>query len=228
MKRVVISMTALATLVAFGQAASAADLPRRAPQAEYPVKAPMYRAYDWTGFYGGINGGWGWGSSEFNVAGARSNTKPDGGLLGGTIGYNYQWGQTVFGVESDLDWSAVNGSTNNCFAGSGTCETKSNWIGTTRARLGYSADRFMPYLTGGVAYGSVKANVPTTGSDSSTKAGWTVGGGAEYAFTPNWSIKTEYFYVDLGTINCAACSGGLPTNIKFNENIVRSGLNYKF
>jgi len=224
MKRALLSMTAVAALSTVAQAVSAADLPRRAP-ANYPTKAPIYRLFDWTGFYGGINGGWAWGDSTFDIAGARSNTKPDGGLLGGTIGYNYQWGQTVFGVESDLDWANIKGSTA-CVAG--ICETKASWLGTTRARLGYAIDRFMPYVTGGAAYGKVNANVPGVGSDSETKIGWTVGGGAEYAFTPNWSIKAEYLYVDLGKIDCANCGGGIPTSVQFKENIVRGGLNYKF
>lgn len=223
MKRVLLSLATIAALGSFAQAASAADLPRRAP--DYPTKAPIYRAFDWTGFYGGINGGWAWGDSTFDIAGARTNTKPDGGLLGGTIGYNYQWGPNVFGVESDLDWANVRGSAP-CVTG--VCETKNSWLGTTRLRLGYAVDRFMPYVTGGAAYGNIKANVPGVGSDSSTKLGWTVGGGAEYAFTPNWSIKAEYLYVDLGKIDCAVCGGGLPTSVKFNENIVRGGVNYKF
>ncbi len=223
MKRVLLSLATIAALVSFVQTASAADLPRRAP--DYPTKAPVYRPFDWTGFYGGINGGWSWGDSTFDIAGARSNSKPDGGLLGGTIGYNYQWGPTVFGVESDLDWANAKGSAT---CATGICETKNTWLGTSRVRLGYAADRFMPYVTGGAAYGSIKANVPGVGSDSSTKLGWTVGGGAEYAFTPNWSIKAEYLYVDLGKIDCAACGAGAPTTVKFNENIVRGGLNYRF
>lgn len=222
MKRLLILTTALAGLGLFGQVANAADLARPAPRVAYPTKAPEYRAYDWTGFYAGINGGYGWGSSRFSADG--TNTSPEGALLGGTIGYNYQWGQTVFGIESDFDWNNAKG-TSACTLGAGLCRTSTDWLGTTRLRLGYAADRFMPYVTGGAAYGNVKASLPGTGlSDDTTKLGWTVGGGAEYAFTPNWTVKAEYLYVDLGKLNCAACT----SNVKFNENIVRAGINYKF
>src|SRR5262249_55082160 len=159
--------------------------------------------------------------SKFTADG--TNTSPEGALLGGTIGYNYQWGQTVFGVESDFDWNNAKGSSA-CTLGAAGCQTKSDWLGTTRLRAGYGVDRFLPYVTAGAAYGNIKASVPTVGSDDATKLGWTVGAGAEYAFTPNWSVKAEYLYVDLGKFNCAACG----SNVKFNENIVRTGLNYKF
>jgi outer membrane immunogenic protein len=216
MKRVLIAASAMSLLA---HSALGADLARPAPRAAAPIRTPEVRLFDWSGFYAGLNGGYGWGDSQFTGAGA--NTSPAGAILGGTIGYNYQWGSTVFGVESDLGWSNVKGSTDCTF---GSCETKSDWLGTTRLRLGYAFDRFMPYVTGGAAYGDVKANVPGVGSDSDTKIGWTLGGGAEYAVTPNWSVKAEYLYVDLGKIDCAACGG----EVKFNENIVRGGINYKF
>lgn len=218
MKRTLIWAIAIAGLMT--QTALAADMARPAPRAAYPTKAPEARLFDWTGFYAGLNGGYGWGDSKFTGAG-NANTSPEGAILGGTIGYNYQWGQTVFGVESDVAWNDAKGSTG-CTLG--TCETKSNWLGTTRLRLGYAFDRLMPYVTGGAAYGDAKASVPGLGSDSDTKFGWTVGGGLEYAVTPNWTVKAEYLYVDLGKINCAACGG----DVKFNENIVRGGVNYKF
>jgi outer membrane immunogenic protein len=220
MKRVLIWTVAFAGLGLATPAALAADLARPAPRAAYPTKAPEAHLFDWTGFYAGLNGGYGWGDSKFTGAG-NANTSPEGAILGGTIGYNYQWGQTVFGVESDIGWNNAKGSTN-CALGS--CETKSNWLGTTRLRLGYAFDRLMPYVTGGAAYGDVKARVPGLGSDSDTQFGWTVGGGLEYAFTPNWTVKAEYLHVDLGKLNCAVCGG----DVKFNENIVRGGVNYKF
>jgi outer membrane immunogenic protein len=220
MKRVLIGAIALTGLGLMTQAALAADMARPAPRAAYPTKVPEARLFDWTGFYAGLNGGYGWGDSKFTGAG-DANTSPEGAILGGTIGYNYQWGQTVFGIESDIAWNDAKGST---ACALGNCETKNNWLGTTRLRLGYAFDRLMPYVTGGAAYGDVKANVPGLGSASDTQFGWTVGGGVEYAFTPNWTVKAEYLYVDLGKLNCPACGG----DVKFNENIVRGGVNYKF
>jgi outer membrane immunogenic protein len=221
MTRIFQSMTAILALTVAVQTANAADLPRRPPP-DYPVKASPYRAFDWSGFYAGINAGYGWGTSRYDFGAAgldRFNV--NGGLVGGTLGYNYQFGQTVLGIEGDLDWQSIKGSAA-CIAG--VCETKSNWLGTVRGRLGYAIDRFMPYVTAGAAFGDVKTNIPGLASQNDTRAGWTVGGGAEYAFAPNWTIKAEYLYVDLGKFTCAACGA----NVKFNENIVRAGLNYKF
>jgi outer membrane immunogenic protein len=214
-------MTAVLIFTAAVQAAVAADLPRRPPP-DYPVKAQPLRAFDWSGFYVGVNGGYGWGSSRYDFGAAGANRfNVNGGLAGGTIGYNYQFGQTVVGIEGDFDWANLNGSSA-CVAG--ICQTKVDWLSTVRGRLGYAIDRFMPFVTAGAAFGDVKANIPGLGSQSNTQAGWTVGGGAEYAFAPNWTIKAEYLYVDLGKFNCTTCGA----NVKFNENIVRAGLNYKF
>ena len=221
MKRAFQSMAAIVVFAAAAQTAFAADLPRRPPP-DYPTKAPPLRAFDWTGFYVGVNGGYGWGTSRYDFGAAGINRfNVNGGLVGGTIGYNYQFGQTVLGIEGDIDWADINGSAA-CVAG--LCQTKVDWLSTVRGRLGYAIDRFMPFVTAGAAFGDVKANIPGLGSQSNTQAGWTVGGGAEYAFAPNWTVKAEYLYVDLGKFNCNTCGA----NVKFNENIVRAGLNYKF
>ena len=106
--------------------------------------------------YVGLYGGYGWGHSDFSEPFAGS-TNLSGGLVGGTLGYNWQVGQAVIGLETDLGWSSIRGSAS-CGAGF-NCETRNNWLGTTRVRLGYAADRFMPYVTGGVAYGGVKTSV---------------------------------------------------------------------
>src|SRR2546429_650216 len=81
---------------------------------------------------------------------------------------------------------------------------------------GYAFDRFLPYFTGGAAFGAVKGSVLGFGSFTETKVGWTLGGGLEYAFTDNWTAKLEYLYVDLGKTHCnAACSGGDPFDVTF-------------
>src|SRR5690348_10241423 len=105
MKRVVFAFVALAATTA---PAAAADLARRAPY--YPAPAPVYApVFNWTGFYIGINGGGGFGSSNWDSTGSRNVS---GGLIGGTVGYNYQFGQVVVGIEGDIDWSGIDGSTN--------------------------------------------------------------------------------------------------------------------
>src|SRR3990172_5088830 len=104
MKRVVLAGIGALAMVTIMGAANAADIQRRQAM---PAKAPMYMApaYNWTGFYIGVNGGGGWGRSDWSNAGGTADSNLSGGLVGGTIGYNYQAGQAVFGLEGDLDWS---------------------------------------------------------------------------------------------------------------------------
>ena len=206
-------------LIALGVAASAADIPRREVM---PAKAPVYVAqvYNWTGPYIGLNGGYGWGTSDIAAPFAGSPSL-SGGLIGGTLGYNWQMGQAVIGLETDLAWSGIRGSAA-CGAGF-NCETRNNWLGTTRVRLGYAADRFMPYVTGGVAYGGLKTSVSGVGETSKTKAGWTLGAGVEAAIAGPWTAKLEYLYVDLGRMDSVVGSSA-----NFKTNIVRAGINYRF
>ena len=128
--------------------------------------------YNWTGFYIGINGGGGFGRSQWDSTGSFNTS---GGLVGGTVGYNYQFGQGVVGLEGDIDWANINGTTNTS-APLG-CKTSDHWLSTVRGRLGYAADRFMPFVTGGAAFGDIRASTPGFAGASTTNAGWTVGGG---------------------------------------------------
>ncbi|HEY0300120.1 MAG TPA: outer membrane protein, partial [Rhizomicrobium sp.] len=142
-------------------------------------------------------------------------------LIGGTIGYNYQVNQAVFGLEGDLDWSNVRGSST-CGAGL-TCETRNNWLGTVRGRVGYAFDRFMPYVTGGLAVGGFKNSISGAGDTNTTKAGYALGGGIEAALAGPWTAKVEYIYADLGR-----ASAPLGADVRTKENLVRGGLNYRF
>jgi outer membrane immunogenic protein len=102
-------------------------------------------------------------------------------------------------------------------------------MSTVRGRVGYSFDRVMPYVTGGLAVGDINAAVPGLTGGSSTNAGWTVGGGVEVALPGNWSAKAEYLHVDLGRFNCGAGCGVAPTdNVSEQENVFRAGVNYHF
>jgi outer membrane immunogenic protein len=216
MKTILLASVAVLTLGV--ASASAADVARRA----MPAKAVPYMeaAYNWTGPYIGINGGGGFGRSDFSAPFPSGSFDTSGGLVGGTIGYNWQMNQVVFGVEGDLDWSGLRG--NAACAGT-SCEARNDWLGTARARLGYAMGRFMPYITGGAAFGNIKTTVAGVGSTNDTRTGWTLGGGLEYGLAGPWSIKAEYLYVDLGD---SASVLGSSTN--FRTNIVRAGLNYRF
>ena len=221
LKRLVLAgVGALAVMTMIG-AANASDLPRRHAM---PVKAPMYEApYNWTGFYVGINGGGGWGHSDWDAYG--TGFKTSGGLVGGTVGYNYQMGQVVLGLEGDIDWADLRGSG---LCGGLSCETRDDWLATARGRIGYSFGRVMPYVTGGGAFGDIKSSLAGFGSQTTTKAGWTLGGGAEVAIAGPWTAKIEYLYVDLGKAGCDAAACGVPTDVSFTSNIVRAGVNYRF
>jgi outer membrane immunogenic protein len=219
MKRLVLAgIGALAVLTTMG-AANAADMERRQAM---PAKAPIYMpGYNWTGFYVGINGGGGWGGSDWsNAAGTAGSGELSGALVGGTIGYNYQMGRAVFGVEGDFGWSNIRGSSA-CVAT--TCSINNDWLGTARGRIGYAFDRVMPFVTGGAAFGNVKTSVASVGDTEDTKLGWTVGGGVEAAIAGPWTAKAEYLYVDLGNTSSA-----VGFNATFHTNIVRGGLNYRF
>jgi len=227
MKRLILAGFAALAVATAAVSAQAADMPRRHTM---PTKAPAYSPpYSWTGFYVGINGGGAWGRSDWSNAIGSAGADLSGGLIGGTIGYNYQMGQAVFGLEGDLDWSNLRGSVSSAVCPTGSCETRNSWLGTARGRIGYAFGRFLPYVTGGAAFGDIKATPAGLGSTTTTKTGWTLGGGAEFAIAGPWSAKVEYLYVDLGKGSCdvgAGCIAG--TDVNLTSNVVRAGLNYRF
>src|ERR1700730_7302953 len=96
------------------------------------------------------------------------------------------------------------------------CKTSDHWLSTVRGRLGYAADRFMPFVTGGAAFGDIRASTPGFAGGNNTNAGWTVGAGLEFAIAGNWTAKAEYLYVDLGKFNCGiSCGAAVTDNVSF-------------
>jgi outer membrane immunogenic protein len=217
MKRLVLASLGVLAVATMMSSANAADMARRHAM---PTKAPLYAApYNWTGLYVGINGGAGFGTSDVaTVPSGSFNT--NGGLVGGTIGYNWQMGQTVFGLEGDIDWSNIRGS-GPC--GGTTCETRNSWLSTARGRIGYAFDRFLPFVSGGAAFGDIQNNITGVGATTETRVGWTLGGGVEAAIAGPWSAKIEYLYADLGR-----GASVLGSDASFKTNIVRGGINYRF
>ena len=215
------TLAACAGLLAAAMAlpAFAADFPQPA------FKAPYAAPWNWTGFYVGINGGYGWGKSSWTDPVAATTTgdfNVSGALAGGTIGYNLQTGLWVWGLEGDVDASWIKGTDATI-----CCETKNDWLATARGRIGYAMDRWMPYITGGAAFGDVKMTPVGGASETDTRFGWTGGGGLEYAFMGAWSAKVEYLYVDLGKANCSVATCG-ANDVTFKTSIVRGGINYHF
>jgi len=203
MKKTIMAM-AIAT-TASGSAA-AADLPR-GPAPYYPPPASVY---NWTGPYAGLNLGYQWAKVTNNV------TEPSGIAGGGQLGYNWQLGQFVFGLETDIQASAADDT----FA---PYKFSNPWFGTLRARIGYAINNVMLYGTGGLAYGELKGEFFGIEEDK-TLVGWTAGAGIEYGFTQNWSAKLEYLYMDLAsrTYSITGVDNGL------HSSFLRLGVNYHF
>jgi iron complex outermembrane receptor protein len=204
------------------------------------AKSPL-PPFNWTGPYIGINGGYSFGGSNWSdsVTGSSSGTFGTSGFLfGGTVGANYQIGGFVFGVEADGDWADAGGfgtftATSLCAGG---CVTSNNWLATVRGRAGYAFDRLLVYGTAGAAFGDVRANFSNRSVNNATEPGWTAGGGVEFTFAANWTAKAEYLFVDLANGSCAtdcaiqnANGPALIPNVavKFNESLVRAGINYR-
>jgi outer membrane immunogenic protein len=188
----------------------------------------------WDGFYLGLNGGYGWGRSSHTSTvstGATGDFNTKGGLFGATVGYNYNAGSLVVGLEADLDATWIDGSatytggTLGGFVPPGSATSQLRWLDTFRARLGVPYGPWLPYITGGAAYGNVRAVVtaPTgiyaAGDD--TRLGWTIGFGAEYMFAPAWSAKLEYNYVDFGTLTLLAVD-----DVRYRAHILKAGINW--
>lgn len=218
MRNLLLGSVALLVLAASG--AQAADLPRRAAP-----PAPIYVApiFTWTGFYVGAQIGGGWGRNEF--AGLTYN--PNGVVGGLHAGYNMQFGAIVAGVEGDIEATSLKGSTTIGFV---SLKTTAPWQGSLRARLGFGFDRALIYATGGVAFAQLKNEIfipPFALSNQSTRTGWTLGAGVEYALSPNWSIRAEYRYTDYGRYTSSFFPFG-SAQTRFKENAARVGLSYRF
>jgi outer membrane immunogenic protein len=199
--------------------------------------AALPAAAQWNGFYSGISGGYGWGHSDQTDNGIQlietigdGHYGLSGGVLGGGIGYNWQQNNSVFGIETDFSWADIDGHSNSCGPlGPHPCGTKINTIGTLRARLGQDFNGTLAYIAGGFAYGEVKgwdSFFPASGSEY--RGGWTIGAGLERKFTPNWSAKLEYLYVDLGKDHLFDIVPGVPESVSARAHVVRVGLNYYF
>jgi outer membrane immunogenic protein len=257
MNRFLSAASALAVIAAASQA-SAADLAARS--APVYTKAPEYvTVSNWSGWYIGGNVGYGWGNDSADMAPAPGRTansggstdvvvgttqsRPSGGFGGAQIGYNWQAGSFVGGLETDFQGSAVRGSAsqiptfrtvplNNQLL---TSNQSLTWFGTVRGRLGVAvAPNVLFYGTGGLAYGHVdnSLNFESDGvsfpaSASGTRTGWTAGGGVEWKFTRNWSGKIEYLHFDFGNVSS---DGLVVENTTWHNQFdtVRIGVNYHF
>jgi outer membrane immunogenic protein len=214
MKTRILALGSAACIALLANGAIAADLPARAPAPVF-VAAP----FNWSGFYVGAVGTLGMMSSEMSdhwcdTSCQAPSLREFGGGIGGTIGYNMQYGSMVFGVEGDLSWVSFDNSYNHVdFNNDGSISYQSihstqwNWYGTIRARMGLAFDRTLAYVTAGVAFVGVENRANYLNNDGtfdggfvpkdSTQTGFAVGVGVEHAFTNNWTLKAEYMYIGL-------------------------------
>ena len=268
MKRVLLASAAL--ILGLTGIAGAADMPVKAPVVVAP--APVW---SWTGWYLGIGGGTAWGTKEYdwnlgstvqsalNQAGVAFAIPPlhtqgshniNGGFFGGQIGYNYQIGWAVLGIQADAHWADINGS-GNCFVlGIINCNAKVESFGSVVAKVGGTIDRTLIYAKGGWAWENSKSDINVLGlgpgnilgasfnfasARSEDRSGWTWGAGAEYAFTPNWSAFVEYNYYDFGRKlqnyafslsipGVANFALPIPTQLSEQFHTIKAGVNYRF
>ena len=209
MKKILLASVAL---FGFAGAAAAADLPMRAaPPAPIIAAAPIFT---WTGFYVGVNAGYGWSNDDFDAI-DLADDEDDGGFIGGAqVGYNYQIGSFVVGLEGDIQYADFGRDGAFDVDGDGDEDgvfESSDWFGTVRARAGVAFGQALIYGTGGFAF-----------ADDAT--GWTAGGGVEYAFTNNLSLKVEGLYVSLDADN----NNDFDFDNDVDFGVVRAGLNFRF
>jgi outer membrane immunogenic protein len=202
--------------------------------------APFYApppAFTWTGFSIGIVGGGALGSAEQtdSTPWSSGTYRVGGGLVGASLGYNWQVNNFVFGLEGDGSAAWVRGSTLGippafpaCFLPD--CAANLAALGTGRARLGFAVDRFLPYVTGGGAVGALHGQEGVGSGGTRAVVGWTVGAGIEAKLSQDWSAKLEYLHLDLG--NRVLFDEDIPPvfaeRVRFSSEIVRVGLNYQF
>jgi len=246
-RRIVLASVSCAALC---NLANAADMYVPRPAGGYKdtyVPAPL-----WTGFYIGANGGYAWSEfsdqlANYNNTNAFNGLSPEGGFGGGQIGYNWQgfWHpHLVLGVEADFEGADIHGKAT-WTPGFGTppvtavSESRLDWFGTVRGRLGYAFGSALVYATGGFAYGEVHNSQadsrPVIFTVDRTATGYTLGGGVEYKLAPAWSVKAEYQFIDLGKNDPVSANQTPPAFTSYKTkleddayNTFRVGVNYHF
>ena len=215
------------TAVCVATATMAADMP---PGASPEAAPPLYRVYNWTGFYLGPNVAYGFANPTVTAtrlgASATASEKLNGALAGGQLGANWQAGSVVWGFEADIDWSGQHATT----TWFGTPVTnRLLWLSTGRARVGYAVDRVLIYVTGGGAFGINTASATIAAlstTDSRLRGGWTGGGGIEAAIWGGWTARAEYLFVQF--LAKSRTVGPIEITDQFSDSIARIAINYKF
>jgi outer membrane immunogenic protein len=252
MKTKLLAGTTLLALCGAAGSALSADLPPRMYEPP-PAVMPAPAVFGWAGPYVGVHIGWGSANKDwtqtlpgaFALAGNSASFTADGVIGGGQIGYNWQTGAFVFGLEFDVSGSGMSGNANQTFTPTWSSHTDINWLGTVTGRVGYVWDRVLLYAKGGFAWSDedhFQQFTPAGGTATevsrvnNTHTGWIVGAGVEVGLWANWTGKVEYNYIDLGSdnvtfTNIAPAPAARATdawNIDQQIHMVKFGANYHF
>ena len=231
MSRLSVAFIVAVSAIALTQVALAADMPLKAPVTKAPIAAPPY---DWSGFYVGGHIGYLWGRTRVEEDGVVTEPgAPTDGVIGGVLaGYNWQNGPVVFGLEGDFGWIHAHGVGQPTFITTQAPNTYDlNWTSHLRGRAGYALDNWLFYVAGGLAVadldfheGVITTTPPPTGGKY---FGWSIGGGAEFAFTRNLVGRIEYLYDDYGHKDYIGVTGD-PYRVSLTGQTVRGALAWKF
>ncbi len=226
-------LIAVASVAGLSQAALAADLsmPQPSHQAMAPM-APAAPAFSWTGCYVGAEGGYAWGHTgyDLNIPPTPNSGYPfdvNGGVAGGYVGCNYQVSHLVFGIEGDGAWTGLSG--NDAGKGGVIDQIDSNWQANIRGRFGVAFNQTLVYAAGGASWLDVTYSWPSYNSETvgQTLSGWTVGGGVEHAFTPQWLGRIEYRHSEYGSASFPFTTATQRTLRTTTTDTVLAGIAFK-
>ncbi len=210
-------------LAALAVPAFAAD-----PAVDVPMTAP---GFDWTGYYAGLQAGYGWGRSDISgTDGGPFSVSPDidGGFVGGHVAGLWQFDQAVLGAEAELNYSSINGTAE--IGPGNNFGTDIKWFGSVNAKAGYAMDRLLVYGIGGIAFAGIETSqaVGSAFSSTRTNVGWTVGAGVDYALTDKFVVGAQYRYYDFGSEHYDTPDPFVDRDQNVKLNTVGINLSYKF
>lgn len=206
------------------------------------IKDQPFAGTVWTGFYAGLQAGYGWSSSRYSDDNYLSEANPDGFIGGAYAGYNRQFrNNLVLGFDTDIVHSGMKGTDGQRYLSDPSTAIANveldldvEWSAAVRARLGYAAGRFLPYIAGGISFGRYEyraedhANGTVPFTRETTRVGWNLGTGLEYAVGERVLVRAEYRYTDFGTDHFPNDYSGPYTKIELQTHDVRLGVAYKF
>lgn len=188
--------------------------------------------FDWTGYYAGLQAGYGWGQADINGTSGppfSTSSDPAGGFVGGYVGGLWQFNQAVLGAEAELNYASIGGSSS--LGGGNSFGSDVRWFGSVDAKAGFAMDRVLIYGVGGLAFAGIETSQQagsTAFSETRSKAGWTVGAGIDYALTDQFVVGAQYRYYDFGSEHFDGTNGFSDRDQSTNLNTVRLNLSYKF